>query len=436
MFYYGAQLQPPSRRRTIWLHLTVQDLYLAFLCFISVQQLFLHRNQLKCLKIHKPTLNAHMNTFSNPAYAQDFCPSERHYFLNHSVGRPLRAAQTSLDTHFFAPWRDGTDAIWQHWLNALQGFNHALADLLNGDVADFCPQSNPSSAWTKVLYSLPKRAGATILLSEHDFPSMGFVAHLAQTQGYKVKFIPAAADHHDLAVWADALTPDVQWVLLTHVQSNTGVQLPVAQIIDIARANQTLTLIDVAQSVGVLPIDVTAWNAHFVAGSCVKWLCGGPGAGFLWVHPDMIEQCQPLDVGWFSHENPFEFDIHHFAYHPRALRFWGGTPSVLPYALASSSIRYLQAVGIEHVRHHNLAMTEQIIAAIDPAHLVSPRAPAQRSGTAVIQMGTQQIRLLEHLRNAQIDFDERDTGVRLSPHIYTTADDMSALITALQKASQ
>ena len=193
--------------------------------------------------------------------------------------------------------------------------------------ASFCPQTNVSSATTKILYALPElRARRTVLLSEEAFLSLAFVFQMAAGSGFRLKYIDGGADAGDPEVWKGQLTADVGLVLLTHVHSNSGLQTPVKDISELARERGITSVVDVAQSVGVLPIDVRYWNADFVVGSCVKWVCGGPGAGFLWANPSVVDQSQPIDVGWFSHDDPFEFDIHRFRYATDSLRFWGGTP--------------------------------------------------------------------------------------------------------------
>ncbi|MBV1775478.1 aminotransferase class V-fold PLP-dependent enzyme [Burkholderiaceae bacterium DAT-1] len=367
--------------------------------------------------------------------ATDFIPANGAYFLSHSVGRPLASAQTHFKDSFFSPWESSAGDPWGAWMGQLNGFCEALATLTHARPSDICPQSNLSSAFTKVLSSLPKRAGQpVIVLSEHDFPTMGFVADQAQKLGYALRFLPRMSDHTDPQVWEDALSDDVQWLLVTQVQSNTGVQVPVADIVAAAKRRDVLTIVDVAQGTGVLPVDVSAWDADFVLGSCVKWLCGGPGAGFLWVNPARIADCQPQDVGWFSHANPFEFDIHHFAYHPGAFRFWGGTPSVAPFVLAAHSIRYFSDIGVDVVRTHNLALTQRIMDALPEGWLVSPRAPSQRSGTLLIHAGDQQQAVQDALKSREIRFDIRATGMRLSPHIYTTAAEVDLLIDTMLHA--
>jgi selenocysteine lyase/cysteine desulfurase len=379
--------------------------------------------------------NGSSDRSSEQAMQNDFVASNGVYLLSHSVGRPLASSREHLAQGFFAPWEEGAGDPWGSWMASLSGFQAALARLLGGAAQCFCPQTNLSSALGKILFALPKRAGRQkILLSEHDFPSLGYVAQQACKLGYELAFIPATLDHTDPQVWADAMRDCVQWVLITQVQSNTGVQVPVADILPIARQHGVISVVDVAQSVGLLPIDVAKWDAGFVIGSCVKWLCGGPGAGFMWVNPELIEACQPLDVGWFSHENPFEFDIHQFRYHPTALRFWGGTPSVMPYVVAAHSIHYFARLGPAQVRSHNLALTTYLIDNIDPRHLMSPQAVQSRSGTVIVHFGAQQDAVIEQLTRSAIRFDARAFGIRLSPHIYNRPDDIDAVLAAVRDA--
>ena len=65
---------------------------------------------------------------------------------------------------------------------------------------------------------------------------------------------------------------------------------------------------------------------------------------------------EPKYVGWFSRQNPFEFDINNFKYNSSSLKFWGGTPSVVPYIIAANSINYFAELTAHKVRDHNLAM--------------------------------------------------------------------------------
>lgn len=314
--------------------------------------------------------------------------------------------------------------------------SHRTRRLLNHDHQWFCHQSNVSSGASKILHSLPvDPSRPVILLSERSFPTLGFVAQAASTAGYQVRMLPADIDTTDPARWADAIGSDVGVVMIGHAESNTGTQLPVADIVEITRAAGAISMVDVAQSAGLLPIDLRAWQVDFVVGTSVKWLCGGPGAGFLWVNPDIIDRCRPLDVGWFSHEDPFEFNIDDFRFAPDARRFWGGTPSPIPAAIARHSIFALNEIGLAAIAEHNETLTQRLIDGIDDRMLVSPRQPEHRSGTVVVEPDqSRRTVLLGDLAAARIHVDERSTGIRISPHVHNTTADIDTTLSVLTQS--
>lgn len=366
-------------------------------------------------------------------YHSLFVPADGIYLLNHSVGRPPVTTREAWEEGFLHAWQTAGEEVWPRWLEAIEGFRSIVGTLLDGAGADVCPQVNLSSALTKILSGLalpPQKR--TLLYTEQDFPSIGFVLQQAQKLGYKLRAIPDTEDALDPQTWKEQLSADVGLVMITHVHSNTSRQVPVRDICALARERDIISVVDVAQSVGVVPVSVRSWRPDFLIGSSVKWLCGGPGAAFLWVDPDIQKACEPTDVGWFSHENPFEFDIHNFRYAKGALRFWGGTPSVQPYVTAANSIRLLLDIGIETIRAHNIALTGNIIDACDAKVVVTPTVAEQRGGTVVLSYPDRhQAELCERLRAGAVGFDVRPTGIRLSPHIYTTPEQIGAVIDIL-----
>ena len=361
-----------------------------------------------------------------------FALGEGIYLLNHSVGRPPRSAQATAKAGFFEPWQAGGGDPWDAWFAEVDRFRSAVGTLLNSPADNVCPQANLSSALTKIVHSLRRRIGRdTIVYTEADFPSMGFVLAMAGRAGFRLRCIPATADFGSLECWESTLDDDCCLALVTHVHSNTSRQVPVADICRLAREREVMTVVDVAQSAGIVPVDAVAWDADFIVGSCVKFLCGGPGAGFLWVSDRVLHECRPTDVGWFSHADPFEFDIHEFRYAESALRFWGGTPAVLPYAVAANSLETILDIGIERIRAHSLELTQTIVNSVPRKCLFTPARPASRGGTVVLDFGEQQSAAAQALTGAGVHFDVRRTGIRLSPHVYTSREEIGTVISCL-----
>lgn len=364
----------------------------------------------------------------------DFVIPQGGYLLNHSVGRPLKSAEQHFYQQFFAAWQNENKEPWQQWLQGVEAFTSSLAKLFNSQKELFCPQVNLSSGLTKLLMSHPRlqQENCKVLMAESDFPSMGFAMQKALPESAEIVFIGKHEDLTDAHVWQSYLANnEIDLVFISHVYSNTGQQAPIREIINIAKQHNTLTLLDVAQSAGILEVDLTKLDADFMLGSSVKWLCGGPGAAYLWVNSNQLSFCRPQDVGWFSHQNPFEFDIKHFAYHQTALRFWGGTPSVAPYILASHSINYFAELGIARVRAHNLAMLAQFHEQLAD-YMRSPKQADKCSGTAIMHFGEQQAAVKAALEAANIAVDERHLGLRVSAHIYNDQQDINTFITTVK----
>src|SRR6185369_14489602 len=247
------------------------------------------------------------------------------YLLNHSAGA-LPVAAAEKQARFFSSWAALGGDAWDDWLAQVEGFRAALAGLLGGKPAEFCPQAGVTAGIVKLLHGIEPRPGrGKILCTALDFPSVGFALQQLERRGWRLEVMqPDVRGYFPLEHWEKNLTEEIDWVLVTHSIYGNSWLNPVAQIAALARKRGVRTLVDIAQSAGVVPISLEAWAADAVAGSCVKWLCGGPGAGFLWVNPAGVGEFRPEDVGWFSHENPFEFDLKNFRYAPDARRFWGG----------------------------------------------------------------------------------------------------------------
>lgn len=355
--------------------------------------------------------------------ARRFVDAGGAYFLSHSIGLPVHGYEHSVRA-VLGVWEDDPAGAWRRWLAIVDDFRTSLASLLGTSAALVCPQPNVSSALTKVLGSLGSDR-LRILLTADAFPSIGFVCR--QHGDHDVQMIPSTSDAAAPAVWGEHLRKGVDVVVITHVHSNTGELIPVVDVADVARRHGATVVVDVAQSVGIIPIDVAAWPVDFVVGSCVKWLSGGPGAGWLWAAADRIDRVEPRDVGWFSHEDPFEFDIDDFRYASDARRFWGGTPSVLPFAIARYSIDTIVEVGVEAIRTANQDQIDHLVERFGE-RVVSPHARRQRGGTCIVEADAE---LAERLAAVGIFVDHRKNGLRVSPHVHTTKGDVDRLADAV-----
>ncbi len=340
-----------------------------------------------------------------------------------------------LEEYFFSPWRQKGGEAWSDWMPVLDGFHDSLARLLNVPAKTLCAQGNVSSALSKIIFSIaPPQTRPVILLSEQDFPTTGFVLAQARKAGWQLRFLPKSADLSDLHIWQHAMKDDVGLVFVTHITSNFGARAPLGAICAAARAKGIISILDLAQSVGGLAIDLGKIAPDFAIGSSLKYLCGGPGAGWLYVDEARIGECQPLDVGWFSHENPFAFDIHDFRYAPDAKRFLGGTPSIAPLIVARGGIDLIHEIGIGAIEDHNQTLLQKLIEALPEKVLASETRPGHR-GNHILVKSPDPEKYQQALAAKGIKGDIREGALRFSVHLYTSKADIAALLSGLDAVS-
>lgn len=351
------------------------------------------------------------------------------YLLSHSVGCLPSKTQNALHIDYFTPWAKSGGDAWPSWLAIVDGFCEELALLLNGSAEDFCPQANLSSSLTKYLMSMPVDPNKNkVLMHQTAFPSMGFVVQALKTYGYDLVMIDQQYDSNELDSWQEAIKDDVAAILITHVHSNTGRLSQVGKIISLAKTCQAKVIVDIAQSAGIVPIDLSHWQVDMVMGSCVKWLCGGPGAGFMWLNPAEINALKPADVGWFSHQDPFEFDIQHFEYAKGAKRFWGGTPNIAAFSIARASIKVINTIGVDLIRQHSQYLQSLVLRAAAP-YLTVPIELDLNGGTLCLSFSEKIANQLHTLlQQNKVFFDRRGDTLRLSFHIYNDESEADLIV--------
>ena len=353
------------------------------------------------------------------------------YLKSHSVGCQPRAAADALQARLLDPWRE-TGEAWPDWLTAIDDWRAALGELLGVEARDLCPATNVSAGLSRYISALGQATTRrTILLAPSAFPTIGYVASGLAAAGWTTRYLPKDADVRDPASWAAALDEDVALVIAMHVSSNSGALADIAGIAAAAKAAGARCIADCAQSVGVVPVIPAAWGVDAVLGTSVKWLCGGPGGGWLWVAPHDRTALDPMERGWWSHDNPFEMDIHAFRYAPDARRWWGGTPDVAPFILSAAGISEIAAIGVEAIGAHNRALQAMLRDALE-AKTPKWRWPTgEIGGTLCIDTGADQRRVAAALDEHQLRADFRGAILRLSFHAYNGVADVERVVRAL-----
>ena len=229
----------------------------------------------------------------------------------------------------------------------------------------------------------------------------------------------------DESAIVEAIDERTLLVPISHVLYKTGEIQAIEPIIRRAHEVGAHVILDCYQSAGIVPFDVTALQVDFAVGGSVKWLCGGPGNGWLYVRPDLAGRLEPTYTGWQAHERPFSFE-EEMEYAPGAARFLTGTPNVPALYAATAGYDLIEEVGVDRIRDNSLRQTQLLIDLADAAGfgVRSPRDATRRGGTVTVHV-PEFAAVHRELAERQILCDFRpDAGIRLGPHYYNSDDEL------------
>ena len=364
------------------------------------------------------------------------------YFLYHSIGMyPGKTADLTQSLAGFAEvWGRQDDGQWPVVLTGRQRFIDRWRAILNAAPGTLTTVESVTQGLHQLIEALPKAAlaGKTVLVAADCFPSNHFLLNgLAEAHGFALRTVPLrqgapwVEDEDMLAAW----TPDVGLALLTWVSSTSSHRCDVAALVAHGRQMGSLVGVDITQAAGLLPFDVTAPAVDFAISTSLKWMCGTPGAGVLYVDPALIARCQPALRGWFSQPDPFNWDITRFSYAPDIRRFDAGTPSSIAAIASLPALDWHAGQDHAAILAANRALTLRLFEIADACGLppVTPRAEGRRGGSVMLCLpgASPAPAVVAGLRAAGIFADSRGQTLRLSPGVLTRLDGCDRLARVL-----
>jgi kynureninase len=364
------------------------------------------------------------------------------YFLYHSIGQyPGKSADMAAAMAELAGiWGTPDDAQWGYALGKRAAFIARWEALIGADRGSLTTSENVTASLYSLIGALPGKSlkGKKVLIAGDCFPSVHFLLNgLAPRLGFELVTVALrqgaawAEDEDILSQWG----PDVGLALLTWVSSTSSHRSNLAALVAHGRSQGTVIGVDITQAAGLLPFDVADPMVDFVISTSLKWMCGTPGAGVLYVRPEVILDCQPEFRGWFSQPNPFSWDFDKFAYAPDIRRFDNGTPGVVAAVSSLPAMDWHAAQDQAALLAHNRALSAQILDGVEALglRLASPRDPAARGGSVMVHLPADRpaTAILEAFRAEKIYADARGQILRLSPGVMTTPAGVVRMLTVL-----
>ena len=331
-----------------------------------------------------------------------------------------------------------------HTQEVWQALKERGARLFGCEAEELAFTRNTTEGVNIVCNGLPLGAGDEVITSTHEHVgnTISWIAR-ARRDGIRMRvFEPAvqsAAETVDRI--GRLITPRTRAISISHVTTTTGQVLPVQEIGRLAARHGLWYFIDGAQSAGQLVLDVRGIGCHAYATSGHKWLLGPKGTGLLYVARDALDAIQARWVGAWSNEGAFDMATGEFAFHPSAQRYEYGTMSIPLFHGLGAAMQFLLDLGMERVWQRDQALGRRLIAGLQEAgaEVLSPLQPGEHSAIVSFRLEgmsrpeLQQRLAREHRIRSRGIYEGGLEAVRVSPHVFSLADDVDRVIEAVRQ---
>jgi kynureninase len=360
------------------------------------------------------------------------------YLVSNSLGAMPRAVPERLAEYVDAWAEHGVRAWARGWWEMPGVCGDDVAPLLGAGPGEVVMVPNVTLAQATILSALDYRPPRNrIVMTALDFPSVRYVYDgLARRLGAEIVVIDS-----DDGIGIDeeriigAIDDRTALVAISHVLFRSAWVVDVERVTRHAHAAGALVSLDAFHSVGVLPVDVRRIGADFLTGGALKWLCGGPGACFLYASPEMTERHAPALTGWQAHARPFAFEPE-MEYAGNVFRWLGGTPAIPALYAAAEGPRLVRRAGVDAIRAKSIRQTARLIELADARGypVRCPRDASRRGGTVAFDVPhAYEVARYLLARDILVDF-RPGAGIRVAPHFYTRDDELDAAVEAITAA--
>ena len=277
--------------------------------------------------------------------------------------------------------------------------------------------------------------GDNVVVIDVEFPSDVLAWTQFGAQGVEVRIVRHNNWYVDLDAIAAQIDERTRVVAASYVSYFTGQRLPLAELSELVRASNALLLIDATHATGVVPVN--AKYADVLVSSCYKWLLATHGVGILYINPERLPDLQPPFLGWHSTETSTQWmSPTSYQLKQDGGRFEPGNPTFIGLYVLDNALKRLLSIGVDNIESHVLALSELVWDGLarKECEMMTPRHSAERAGNICFMSDK-----LDHFAEAMAKHGilvwgsyEGVTRVRVSTHLYNSAEDVTQFLRAIQ----
>ncbi len=364
------------------------------------------------------------------------------HLISHSLGAVPRKARQYAN-QFLDEWENESINAWHLWLPAVRALGDLVGSVLGVDKGTVAMLPNVSTVQSFVAscFTFNETKGRfagrnKIVYDDVNFSTVHYVWQEQARRGADVVIVRSKDGiHPPTEELLAAIDERTLLVPISHVLFRSSGMYDAKRVIDRAHQVGALVLLDCYQSAGTVPLDLKAWDCDMACGGSVKWACGGPGAAYLYVRPDLLEHLSPMSTGWFAHAEPFAFDMGPMRYAADAWRLIGGTMAIPAIYTARAGWETIAKLGVPNIRKKSLRQTRFLRELVEARGFTvnSPRDDDARGGTICFDFAGADAVSRELSRRKFFHDYRPKCGLRVSPHFYTTDEELERFMSELDR---
>jgi kynureninase len=354
------------------------------------------------------------------------------YMISNSLGAMPRGVYDEMRAYADSWGERGVRAWEEGWWEMAVNVGDKIAPLIGAGRGEISLHQNVTLIQAVISSCFDFRGPRNkVVLTDLEFPSIQYFYHAQRRNGARVELVPSDDPvRFDLNKFLDAIDETTLLVPISQVLFRSAFTVDTRAIIEKAHRVGAHVILDLFQAAGTIPVDVRGLGADFACGGVLKWLCGGPGVGYLYAREDLRTKLQPAIAGWLAHRRPFAFETGAIDAREDSFRYLNGTPHIPALYACQPGLDILNKAGIGAIREKSMRMTARLFdgAKAHGWRVNTSENPAERAGTVSVEC-PHAAEVCRELLAREILVDYRPkAGVRLSPHFYNREEECDLAI--------
>ena len=385
----------------------------------------------------------HMTTMQSIDWKNEWFPIEDATYLNFAAHAAIpRVALNAVQASVAAKRRPHIVDDRSFFFVAAN-LRQTLATLIGASQDDIALTTGAGAGLATIAYALKWSAGDEVIIAGGEFP-----AHYATwkpmeaREGITVQITHPRDQFIQSGDLIAAMTPRTRVISVRHVRFDDGSILDASSLAAACKRNGTLLVLDVSQSCGAIPMDVSSLGADFIVCAGYKYLLSPWGTGFLWAKPENADLLRPGPYNWLSQDVETFARLNYVDPRPaRTLSRWDAAQASSIYnfnlTVMEASARFVLNATPALIHDHNQSLIDYFFERLpDGYRLASPRQASHRGVFGCIEVGSRgdTESLYQTLRDERFVVALREGKIRIAPHLLNSTQDMDRLLVSLAKA--